>query len=80
MAGAFAAQSFTVVPWDKTSATQQGEIKHTGNHNKRPCTASRARQPEHLSVSWPENVDVTTKLQFQFTCLFDAPLSHMTTH
>lgn len=27
MAGAFAAQSFTVAPWDKTSTTQQGEIK-----------------------------------------------------
>lgn len=53
---------------------------HTGNHNKRPSAASQARQPKHLSVSWPENVDVTTKLQFQFTCLFDALLSHMTTH
>lgn len=53
---------------------------HTGNHNKRPCTPSQARQPEHLSVSRSANVDVTTKLQFQFTCLFDALLSHMTTH
>lgn len=27
MAGAFAAQSFTDAPWDKTRATQWGEMK-----------------------------------------------------